>query len=85
MNIPIYVKRKASHIIIFGRQVWIKHWESSVECQMVNCYYTTTSMVMAYKGVSMYFAGPFQGAMFIVDAYSKWPELSLMQSTTVIK
>ena len=33
------------------------------------------------------FAGPFQGSMFfvIVDAYSKWPQVALMQSTTVSK
>ena len=33
------------------------------------------------------FAGPFQGSMFlvVVDAYSKWPFVSVMQSTTVEK
>lgn len=33
------------------------------------------------------FAGPFQGAMFfvVVDAYSKWPCVSILQSTTVEK
>ena len=33
------------------------------------------------------FAGPFQGAMFfiVVDAYSKWPFVSAMKSTTVEK
>ena len=33
----------------------------------------------------MAFAGPFQGAMFLieVDAYSKWPEAIVMKSTTV--
>ena len=33
------------------------------------------------------FAGPFQGAMFFVavDAYSKWPFVTVMNSTTVEK
>lgn len=33
------------------------------------------------------FAGPFQGAMFLVmvDAFSKWPEVCVMQSTTAEK
>ena len=33
------------------------------------------------------FAGPFQGSMFLVcvDAYSKWPEVRVMSTTTVCK
>ena len=40
-----------------------------------------------FQRVHIDFAGPFQGAMFLVavDAYSKWPQVVLMQSTTVAK
>ena len=40
-----------------------------------------------FQRVHIDFAGPFQGAMFLVavDAYSKWPEVFVMQSTTVNK
>ena len=37
-----------------------------------------------WQRVHLDFAGPFQGAMFLiaVDAYSKWPEVRVMKSTT---
>ena len=37
--------------------------------------------------VHLDFAGPFQGSMMLVavDAFSKWPEVFLMQTTTVSK
>ena len=40
-----------------------------------------------WQRVHLDFAGPFQGAMFLVcvDAYSKWPEVRVMSSTTVSK
>ena len=40
-----------------------------------------------FQRVHIDFAGPFQGSMFLVavDAYSKWPEVCLMQNTTVSK
>lgn len=40
-----------------------------------------------FQPVHIDFAGPFQGAMFLVavDAYSKWPEVFIMQTTTVTK
>lgn len=40
-----------------------------------------------FQRVHVDFAGPFQGVMFFVavDAYSKWPEVFIMQSTTVTK
>ena len=35
----------------------------------------------------MDFAGPFEGAMFLVavDAHSKWPEVHIVGSTTAVK
>jgi transposase InsO family protein len=40
-----------------------------------------------YHRIRLDFAGPFQGAMFLVaiDAYSKWPDVFIMQGTTVNK
>ena len=38
-----------------------------------------------FQRIHVDFAGPFQGSMFFVDAYSKWPQVVLMQSTTVLK
>lgn len=40
-----------------------------------------------WQRVHLDFAGPFQGSTFIiaVDAYSKWPEVRVMNSTTVSK
>jgi transposase InsO family protein len=40
-----------------------------------------------WQRVHLDFAGPFQGAMFLVcvDAFSKWPEVRVMSSTTVSK
>ena len=40
-----------------------------------------------FQRVHVDFAGPFQGAMFLVavDAYSKWPHVVMMQTTTVSK
>ena len=40
-----------------------------------------------FERVHIVFAGPFQGAMFLVavDAYSKWPQVFVMPSTTVAK
>ena len=40
-----------------------------------------------WQRIHLDFAGPFQGAMFLVcvDAYSKWPEVEIMSSTTVSK
>ena len=40
-----------------------------------------------WQRVHLDFAGPFQGAMFLVcvDAYSKWPEVRVMSKTTVSK
>ena len=40
-----------------------------------------------WKRVHLDFAGPFQGAMFLVviDAYSKWPEVHVMKETTTGK
>ena len=40
-----------------------------------------------FERVHIDFAGPFQGAMFLVavDAYSKWPQVFVMPSTTVTK
>jgi hypothetical protein len=40
-----------------------------------------------FERVHIVFAGPFQGAMFLVavDAYSKWPQVFVMPSTTVTK
>ena len=40
-----------------------------------------------FERVHIDFAGPFQGAMFlvVVDAFSKWPQLCVLQSTTVTK
>ena len=40
-----------------------------------------------WQRVHLDFAGPFQGSMFLigVDAYSKWPEVKIMSSTTVSK
>ena len=40
-----------------------------------------------WQRVHLDFAGPFQGAMFLVavDAYSKWPEVIVLSSTTVSK
>ena len=37
-----------------------------------------------FERIHIDFAGPFQGAMFlvVVDAYSKWPQVCVMQSTT---
>ena len=38
-----------------------------------------------WQCVHLDFAGPFQGSMFLiaVDAFSKWPEVRVMSSTTV--
>ena len=38
-----------------------------------------------WQRVHLDFAGPFQGTMFLVavDAYSKWPEVRIMSTTTV--
>ena len=38
-----------------------------------------------WQRVHLDFAGPFQGSMFLVavDAYSKWPEVRIMSTTTV--
>ena len=40
-----------------------------------------------WQRVHLDFAGPFQGVMFLVcvDAYSKWPEVRVMTTTTVSK
>ena len=40
-----------------------------------------------WKRVHLDFAGPFQGAMFLlaVDAHSKWPEVHIMKDTTTTK
>ena len=40
-----------------------------------------------WQRVHLDFAGPFQGSMFLVgvDAYSKWPEVRIMSSTTTLK
>ena len=40
-----------------------------------------------WQRVHLDFAGPFQGAMFLVcvDAHSKWPEVHIMNSTTTSK
>ena len=40
-----------------------------------------------FQRIHIDYAGPFQGSMFfiVVDAYSKWPEVFLMQSSTVCK
>ena len=40
-----------------------------------------------WQRVHLDFAGPFQGAMFLVcvDAFSKWPEVKVMSTTTVSK
>ena len=40
-----------------------------------------------WKRVHLNFAGPFQGAMFLVavDSHSKWPEVFIMSTTTVSK
>ena len=40
-----------------------------------------------WQRIHVDFAGPFQGKMFLVtvDAHSKWPEVSMMSSTTVSK
>ena len=40
-----------------------------------------------WKRVHLDFAGPFQGAMFLVavDAHSKWPEVHIMRETTAAK
>ncbi len=40
-----------------------------------------------FERIHIDFAGPFQGTMFLimVDAYSKWPEVTIMRSTTVEK
>lgn len=40
-----------------------------------------------WQRVHLDFAGPFQGHMFLVgvDAYSKWPEVRVMSTTTVTK
>ena len=40
-----------------------------------------------FQRVNIDFAGPFQGWMFFVavDAYSKWPQVVMMQSTTASK
>ena len=40
-----------------------------------------------WQRVHLDFAGPFQGAMFLVavDAYSKWPEVKILSKTTVAK
>ena len=40
-----------------------------------------------WQRVHLDFAGPFQGAMFLVcvDAFSKWPEARVMSTTTVSK
>ena len=40
-----------------------------------------------FQRVHIDFAGPFQGTMFLVavDAFSKWPHVFIMQSTTVSK
>ena len=37
------------------------------------------------KRVHLDFAGPFQGAMFLVavDSHSKWPEMFIMSTSTV--
>ena len=39
------------------------------------------------KRVHLDFAGPFQGAMFLVavDSHSKWPEMFIMSTSTVSK
>ena len=67
--------------------------KACVECQAVK---NTPQVVplhlwlwptKTWKQVHLNFAGPFQGAMFLVavDSHSKWPEVFIMSTTTVSK
>ena len=67
--------------------------KSCVECQSVKSSPATAPLQpwvwpqRVFQRVHIDFAGPFQGTNFlvVVDAFSKWPEVYTMQSTTVTK
>ena len=67
--------------------------KSCVECQAVKNSPQVAPLhpwvwpARPWQRVHIDFAGPFQGAMFLVavDAHSKWPEVSVMSTTTVPK
>ena len=65
--------------------------KSCLECQAVKKAPSSAPLhpwtwpTRVFQHIHIDFAGPFQGAMFlvVVDAFSKWPEVFVMQSTTV--
>ena len=67
--------------------------KSCAECQAVKRAPPTAPLhpwtwpTRVFQGVHVDFLGPFQGTMFLVaiDAFSKWPEVFVMKSTTVSK
>ena len=67
--------------------------KSCMECQAVKKSPAAASLhpwswpSRVYQRIHVDFMGPFQGAMFlvIVDAYSKWPDVIVMQNTSASK
>ena len=67
--------------------------KSCLDCQAVKKAPPTAPLqpwswpTRVFQRLHIDFAGPFQGSMFLVavDAFSKWPEVYTMQSTTVNK
>ena len=56
-------------------------------CKEIPISCSTASLGMAFEHFHIGFAGPFQGVMLmiIIDAYSEWPEVFVMQNTNVSK
>lgn len=84
--------------VVTLRFMWWPGLEKEIEqmgkscqaCQTTKGYSPVAPLhpwIWPWKRVHLDFAGPFQGAMFLVavDTYSKWPEVKVLSTTTVSK
>ena len=85
---------KVLHMVARSRQIHENKARSCSQCQAVRYQLPVVAPLYPWcwpekpwQHIHADFAGPFQGTMFLVtvDAHLKWPEVSMMSSTTVSK
>ena len=84
---------KVWHEVLYGGLVWINNWRQELckSCEPCQLSRHSPSKVPLHplewpdgpwSRIHIDFAGPFMGKMFLVNAHSKWLEVSIVQSAT---